>query len=590
MLAREYLFRNRIKLIANGTRILPPPTSLSNISLEPDLPGFWTYDIEKDDISRNIVEVKSYPQLERLGFRIQSMQAKDRMRKFQKVHYELVRQYANARPTADQFPRDTYVQLDLARKQIRLIGPNIYPSGVGAWIDLQVRRETHAVEYEDVYSVMQNADKINRRYEQEVFKTKSQEFVVLNEIPVMVTDAQELVCYQKTDVEPRIGAWGGTGFGKTWWLHGFVERSYWYWDIRPMICNDSQTETLSWRKPNNEDPPSIMPLLNTFNEEPRPLPIVYLTPSAEGMETPVLEDEGLGYKISLPFKEIVLNTNRYFDLKGSDKYFDTLRHSLLSVNPTPDELVNWFNNTTPQPPKPSRQMFTAIIQQLYKQKIIDIWAKVPSEWKIYLDDQFVGKYNPMLASALVGLIPVLETEYLQTKGYFQQYFQYFANDIYEKQNKDPLLKKNELRLWFVIDEIMDISTKGKRTLASEILSSIQRKGRFRRIGSIVASQFYEKIQDEIKYNCWTVICFNCKEAEQVVNHYGLDNNLKERIKRLKKFELMAYTTMGEFIVYDMEGNRRKDKGPFFGHALAPLSRHSRPIKEVKKSKKKEASR
>jgi len=593
MLAREYLYRNNIKIYSNSNQILLPPTTLSNISLEPDFPGFTTQTPKMEDIPRRVTNLESYAQLERLGFRIQSFRASDdkRMRKFQKVHYQLVRHYSNARSTADEFPRDTYVQLDIARNQLRLIGPNVWPAGVGNWIDINVKRPIIKKTYTDVYAIMRNADKINRQYEQNLFKTKSQEFIVVKDIPIGISDSQELICYQKTDVEPRIGVWGGTGFAKTWTIHGFVERAYWYWDVRPMIFNDSQTETLSWSEPNKENPPGVVPLLSVLNEEPRPMPTVYVTPTAEGMEEPVaMEDKGIGYKISLPFDEIVLNTYRYFDLKGSEKYFDKIRLQLLSAaRQSPQDVLNLFNSVVPQNLKASRDMFAAIITQLYKQNIVDVWSKVPSSWKIYLNNKYLGSYSPMLACAITGIIPVLETEHLQTKGYFPQYFQYFANDIYEKQNKDPLLVKNQLSLWCVVDEIMDISAKGRRTAAAEILSTIQRKGRYRRIGSIIASQFYDKIQDEVKYNCWTVLCFNCKEAEQICNHYGLDSNLKKRIKRLKKFEFMAYTTMGEFVVYDMDGSRRKDKGPFFCTSLAPLSRHSKPMKgidEQPKSKRK----
>ena len=574
----------RDRLYANGERILKPiHTPFKNIVQ--DKVGFWVTNND-ELLERKIRIIKSMSELNDMGWGIVSLPAEKKSWRRQIVQYDLAKLNHSGEGFIKLFPQGHHIKYDVANKQLQLNGPNAGPNKCGQWKKMEQKFEERAKkQYRSVLEIISNKEKIIDRYKKNIWGDTRQEYVHIKEIPFVISEANEVVCIPQLKDEPRFGVWGSAGNGKSTLIQGIIDRAYHnpYWNVHPAILNDVKPETWEWCTPNRDHSVELAKL----NETPKPLPLVYLHPITDDKVEPIHNREGVGFKISFPFEEIIKNPEDYFpDLKGTAKYFDARKKDFLECdNPTPDKIVEVFankgtkDNPTPsmyRPPKNSIIKVRGLMNQLYSRNILDTWTGIASKWRILKND-LDRFYDPITACMVAGLVPVFVTDNLIQKGYFPAYFRYFAMNLFNQQYEDPYFRENEIKTWFVIDEILAISKRGKHTPASEALEKIQTEGRQRRIGTMVATQNYTKVQDRIRTNCNFIVCFSTPEAKQIVSDYGMDRNNVKRINRLHKFECMAYAKDEYFIVYDMDGNRREDRGPIYGEALFPLSTHSAPV-------------
>jgi len=105
-----------------------------------------------------------------------------------------------------------------------------------------------------------------------------------------------------------------------------------------------------------------------------------------------------------------------------------------------------------------------------------------------------------------------------------------------------------------------------------------KEGRPRRIGTILCTQNFNDLPDQIVSNTTHLICFkNTSEASKIANQYHMGKIVANMITDLDKHECIAYTT-DKFIVYSNDGKRRESKlnEVFKGKTLPPYSMHKKP--------------
>jgi hypothetical protein len=586
----EFLLKNSTQITAGGNEILLPPHPIFEYTQQPDKPFFYVQSGKEERLERKIKDSTSASELRMIGFGVVSRPSKIQNKRYQSKSYFLKR-LDEGDSYLQAMPRDTKWRHDLANQQIQLVGPNVGNYGYSNWVQLHWKNEADRTPiYSTVRDIIDNKEQIMRKYHRDKWGTLTKEKVIIEDLPVMITESNEILCIPvqtpSQQDEPRIGIWGMTGFGKTMLLHGLVDRAIHHWDVKCAVCNDSQSETGEWCRPDiNMGKDYGLPyMLNKLNEQPAGLPSVYLTPNTYTTTDIMHEADGIGYKISLPYGEIVLNAHYYLDLQGSAKYFEAIKDQLITAK-TPEEVGDIFAASLPTPPKPSVVMVRAHMNDLYQKRIIDRWCGVPSGWSVYRRGRLVGKFNPLIACLVAGVTPILETSDLLNKNYFAPYFSYFARDLFEKQLKDPYFNEHQLRTWVVVDELTDIAKGGKVTMASDQLELLQSKGRKRRIGTIVATQNYSQVPEKIRTNVRYTFCFNTAESDKICYDIGLGATGPEanRIKKnsdqggLGRYEFMAYTK-DQFVLYDFDGNRSYTQGPVFGTLLPPLSTHSAPMR------------
>jgi hypothetical protein len=96
----------------------------------------------------------------------------------------------------------------------------------------------------------------------------------------------------------------------------------------------------------------------------------------------------------------------------------------------------------------------------------------------------------------------------------------------------------------------------------------------------MSTQFYNDVPPTLRMMCDYVVAFNSGEtSDKICYDAGLSRVEINRLKNLERFEFMAYAKMTPFVIYDMDGNKRTEKGPIYARLLPPLSTHSAPMRK-----------
>ncbi len=527
---------------AGGKSILNTDVEYLSNDIIP-LPSFTTGS-EPEFLSPNIKSSTSIAELRQLGFVIASQKPDEKWVKGQRSMYVLMRIDDASNPLPNM-PKDTRFEYDRANERLRLIGKYVGYLGRSDWLTLKMVYPKREQEYHTFYEIMSHKEKVMKRYRRDSLGMDEKDKIIIKDLPIGVTDSNEILCLKRPEsiaeeVEPRIIILGSPRVGKSVFAHGLLGRGMAYWGVKACALNDSQSETGDWCYPDDSQGMSFgLPYnLSKLSELPLGMPTLYLTPNTDDTMSIMHEKDSLGFKISIPFDVLVSNPHWFMDLKGSEKYFMPLKDKLLECK-TPTDVIDMFASGQygPVPPKQSINMVSSLMFDLSRKKIIDRWCGVPARWKVYIQNQFIGSFNPILAGIVAGLCPVLETGDLLNKGYFPSYFTYFARDLFEAQRTNPYFIDHNIKVWAFLDEVTDIARAGTTNMASVILEQLLRKGAMRRIGMVIATQFYDQVPPIIRNNCNYVICFNTGEtSDEIVHHLGLAKTEANHLKDLVKFE------------------------------------------------------
>jgi len=585
--ARQFLSDHNIQMFKGDEQVLEPVGDLYQISLPNTKFSIGEQFIQHGEVKK----IYRFDELKDLGFVIISVPIHPNKRwdSGQKVMY-LLRKVTETGEHIGKIPKEHYVEYDSYNKALRLIGRRAGPMNVGNWLVMDnskfARENTGTgISYK---TISKDADMIMR---QQMNRWKGVEANVkpmsIKEVPFMITDSNQIICFPNTPDMPSILISGIKGGGKSYLLHSLVSRFFWKKEYRYKIAilNDSSRETGPWTLPNSDHDQILT--LSRLNERPLPLPCVFFHPLVKE-DYEKLFMGNVGFDITIPFKDILENHKVYLNLKDSTRYFlkkgsngqPSIQTELMEAKDQMQaeeilERMTLHHSIPVQTANKIRAEFDA----LFDSKMTDISTDGQITWKTSKNINI--EYNPFTACIHAGLLPVLETEYISNRPELLSiYFSYIAGDLFNRQKQDPIFSKEQSEILLVIDECHRISgTADTRNSGGDLLlRRCVREGRPRRIGTLLATQKFNELPDVIKGNTTYLICFkNPSEATKIAGQYNLGSHIAAQIKDLDKHQCLAYTTE-HFIVYDTNGKKRRSKlnEVFVGKSLPSFSQHKAP--------------
>lgn len=561
--AKQYLSKRGIEIFQGEKRVLVYNGSPNYYIRRPDSK---IHVEELVDSDAKIEKIEDYGRLKKLGYCIVRKSVESDSKVVLEKYYE----------GKKCIPRmqNNYVEYDAGKKRLRIVGPTAGYFGIGDWFYMGKDAGAKTTVY-DIDTIMEYPFEVLEQAKEIWFpEEKHRISVEIKEMNLLITSDYQIVCIPNGPDEPTIACVGQKRAGKSYLMHRITDLAFHKLNKLCGVINDSLRECGTWCLPNSSK--DDVKILKKLNEYPLPLPCVYLTPHTEDVEDgeeELIHPEEVGFAVSLPYKTIVEKFYEFVDLGKSSSFFSNLKEKLL-VCQDMDEIREVLGENIDS--KGTIDKIDRFLSDLYRQKVLDINTGVPSIWTVR-DKHNDMEFNPLTACVMAGLLPVFETANLLTKPYYPAYFRYYAGDIFARQTKDSYFRDNKVKIWLFIDEVLDVSSTEEETVASETLKKIVTQGGPKRIGTILATQNYSKIERRVRTNIKYLFTFaNPGEANIIGSDYSLDKEVVDRIKTLPKYHCVAITS-DEFIVYDIKtGRKYKSKGPFEGMALPPLSQHKAP--------------
>jgi len=241
----------------------------------------------------------------------------------------------------------------------------------------------------------------------------------------MLSEAKEIVCLEHESRDPPVfGLVGQRGGGKTLLLHAVTDQIFNKTENpedpgqahRIVVYNDRQQQLLSWCKPQSSE--GWRRELQSLNHYPTPLPTSFVFPHDYdlgsidvdyGASNIIKEEEGVSFRITLPYKGIIDNYKYFFegrknwDLGGSERYFKQLRGYLRECTTLPQikEILNkYLGGTEGQNERPASKglkgtisKIYAVMEDLFETQLLDVNTPYPSKWKVFFKGkEFTAKW------------------------------------------------------------------------------------------------------------------------------------------------------------------------------------------------------
>lgn len=572
------LSENSFQLFIDGKQIFKP----KDIGKKYEYQEFF-WDINEDTAEKEpIIREINYMELTKKGFKIFRLQSTGRnIRSKSKYTYALCRtdeEFKNCMEYISK-PVNHILQYDYANNRAMIAGATI-PNP--AWVSSEDPKKEEI----DISNPIE-AERIMLGITTKKTKRK---LILLQDIPVLITEDGRLVCIPKSNDEAVIGIVGQKGKGKTLLSHQIIDYVYNSWKRNFIILNDINNETTTWYKKND----FRLKYLEHINAQPMGLPLIYLYPNTHELkEDSIFSHYTMGFRFTFPFREFMLNYQLYayksekWELpQKTSNLFDTMAQELAECK---DELeirqvLERYNT------KENEMMIDTIqkrINSLLALNILDINTGVPSQWGLkHLRPLpgLTGNYNPFIATIISKGIPVLMTSEIRRHGFFPQYFYYIVREIYDKYKNDSRFKPPHINpVWMFCDEITELAPRDekKQGIVFEMLKTLVTEGRMNRVGFIWATQNPEEIAKRIYRNTMYTFIFymDNTQAKEIGNVYNFDDTHIKRITSLKKMQVLARTSE-YFHIYEKNSDKPKihtvNDGPIVGELLTPLSMHKAP--------------
>ena len=419
---------------------------------------------------------------------------------------------------------------------------------------------------------------------------KYPEFHKLNGYPIGVTRLGEIICVEKPEESYSFFFAGETGYGKTISIHRLIDGIYHRWKYNIGCLNDYQPETMAWSI-GQASRKFVSEIALTTLENPMPLPVVHLVPSLKGENPRIPMTTRINYKIN--FQDIVNNLELFFDEKrlgGSKNYFGNINFAgCKSLENVRKRIEEYFENN----PKRKDVIFKLenLLGLLINEGITNFDKNIisnvairrkgmgvlgqPRKGEIPIHEINRGNLFTMLIEC--KLIPILVTKTLiQKTDFYAPYIQFHIKEIIKYQDSKPEDLRNILYTY--IDELNEILNKRNSEAVLESVKMLVRGGRFKRIGLIGAAQNIHEIDEDIISNIEYLFVFHTKGEKDlgvIKKRCHLDKIEIDRVKHLKKFEFFASCgEKGNFIIYDIIGNKIYTTKKVWGMTIPPLSHHS----------------
>lgn len=407
----------------------------------------------------------------------------------------------------------------------------------------------------------------------------------IEDIPIMITNDNEILCIPKTNETKHIGISGMTGTLKSLTLNAILGWDYWMIKNLCINLNDFQKETFEWSQPSH----SFQYILDKYHIEPRPTPLVYVFPSTKTLKIEEKDKRFPLIKMSLPFREAIENVRNYWSLDKSDKYFVNVKQDLLECS-SPMEIKDFIEENFPNRKGEGMSdmgfKLWNVFQTFFTEEMINV---ATPEAPAYLEyqDKYGNSFNDLTIQTLAraGFVPSIQTTDLRNKEYFSAYMSFIVESIYNSKYDNPFFKSRNLSLF--VDEIDKLWQGHNRQLIKSKLCLIGTNGRAARIGLRWSTQHYEKVPDQIRGNTKYLFVSrksDAKEVREIKKDFDIPKDMEKQILNLVTdanrgiFQMVALSTE-RFICYDLVKGTKKytsTNEAKFGTLIPPQANHRVP--------------
>ena len=401
---------------------------------------------------------------------------------------------------------------------------------------------------------------------------------IIEDIPIMITQDNYLLCIPKTQETKHVGATGMTGTCKSLFMNALLGWDYWLSQTSCINLNDFQRETFELSlKTENE---SFSYSLNKINAKPCPIPLVYVFPSTKTLQIEKKDRRFPLIRMTLPVEEAIRNVENYWKLDKSKVYLGNIKEDLVKCDSIQAIRAVLEESFPEKEQKLMKIKLLNIFEDLFENNMLNVSTP---EAPAFLDLN-LKYYNQTIQTLMrAGVVPSIQTSDLSNQEYFSAYMSFIVDSIYKNQFYDEYFKDKTVSLF--VDEIDKLWLGNRGDLIKRALSLIGTNGRMARIGLRWATQNYEKVTVQIRSN--TKYLFVSRKADsKEVNHikkdFEIPSSMSKDILNLKTdpekgiFELVALTTE-RFVLYDlMTGNKSWSSEPKRGTLICPMARHRIP--------------
>ena len=588
-LLRQFAFEKGIRVFRGVTELFQKPEKPLNFDFSPDETVFTV-----NPSIGNVKRIRTLDPLKRLGYTIISADIKKPWFPGQQSEYKLAPYRPGLLHQLDRIPTISShgqgritVELD-STGRIRLVGRNAGPNMYGPWIQTKTKPSVVTNRRTlDVTDYLSRREDVIQDTIRELSKNINEEeniFIPSDEIPVMITEENELLCIKLEKDIVHVGFVGKSGMGKTLAAHAFIDRVFWRTDNKIAILNDSVNQCFTWRRPDTT--PAWANTLNRYNETPRGLPVAIFVPNHKNVVDIPFENE-MAFRETISWEWLVQNWKTFlagspWELGQTEKYFTRYKKEFLQMFKL-EELQDYFYDKAKskdiQPN--SADKINATLGDMWAKEFIDRSTKIASKWNFQTKEEHYEE-DPFVGCLRAGLVPVLNTVNLKDQHYHPQYTKYKIDQVKHYQLSIPTNKRK--KMWLFIDEIGDIYKKGnEKTVAGRKLVETVTQGRNFQLGCLYTIQNYTQIDPEIRNNTGYFFCFttsSIEEGRSIAKNLGFEKTIGDSLTTMPKGQCIAISNDREWVIYTPYGERYRMTGAFKGDPLPPLSMHYRPGDEI----------
>jgi len=606
--ARKRLADNHLKFFNNGKRILNPINSNFQDTDKRWAYGKMTSQIVKgvsfmSELKNKSRLMRSYEELvNKTGLMISSRTPTIRRFVNQRVEFFLCMEDGLKRDVG-LIPDGYKVEVDFYNRRAILLGRGAFQK----WITFQKRPSAGGGYWarETFRGYQPSTDElIDGMFNVEV-KENTDEPIDIPEIIVgRSLEDGRIVTMPEENFNPTIYIVGKKGQGKTLLHYRLLDNFYHKWRKKCIdlidIAQEAPTHCLEWRQK------FFLDQLSQIGETTRSLPLVYLSPSHNNLNTIPLEGE-VGFKVSLPFEEIIFDYENIFS--GIEKlefgktatYFNNLIYD--EDGNKKEDIVQYTNirdikrfikdaiaenvtNWDVENPKGATSKIINCLQYLFNQKILDKSIKETAKWTIEFEDGTRKEYNPWICCLIADVVASINISEFRWNPTYIPFMKYILQDIYKHQSMDKVFLKNNSEVFIFLNEISSLvydDVHKRFTVASDFFDMIVREARPHRIGLVFGTQSPDLISPFAKKQANYVFAFrqqNAEDASDLVKDYDALQDFVGDLKKLKTYECIGFPAGSPFRLYDEDGNYEDVVDtPVPMKIFPPLSAH-KPPKEI----------
>jgi len=409
-------------------------------------------------------------------------------------------------------------------------------------------------------------------------KTRYKKFPI-NDIPIMITTDNKLLCVPRTKEVKHIGVSGMTGTSKSILINSLLSWDYWHMERKCINLNDIQKETFEWSLPTE----SFKYSLNLINSAPCPTPIVYVFPSTKTLQIEEKDRRFPILKMTIPIEEVIKNIENYHNLDKSKVYLGNLMDELSECDSI-GEIRSVLDENIPEKHMMMKYKLMNVFESLFNNNMLNVSVPDAPAFLEY-KDKFGGKYYNQTIQTLMraNIVPSIQTSDLRNHDYFSAYVSFIVDSIYRSQYDDVYFKNETISLF--VDEIDKLFLGHNGNLVKSSLNLIGTNGRAARIGLRWSTQHYEKVPDQIRGNTKYLFVSRkstAKEVNLLRKDFDIPKSMDKDILNLKTdpqrgiFEIVAVTTE-KFTLYNlMNGEKTYSSEPHKGNLIPSPAKHMVP--------------